>query len=234
MIDLKNVSFSYDNGQNTIHAIKNMTLHIDDGEFVFVVGASGAGKSSLLKVLLRENVADEGEVTVNGFDLTHIKRRKLPQFRRSIGVVFQDFRLIPNMTVYDNIAFSLRVTNASARFIKSRVPYTLELVGLSNRAKNYPAELSGGEQQRVALARALANNPSLLIADEPTGNVDPEMSLEIIELFRHINLSGTTVLVVTHQHDLVRYFGGRTISIEAGHIVFDGLLEGEGVHHAGQ
>ncbi len=233
MIDLKDVSFSYTNGQNVVHAIRGMTLHVDEGEFVFVVGPSGAGKSSLTKVLLRENVADEGEVYVNGFDLTKIKRRKLPQFRRSIGVVFQDFRLIPQMTVYDNVAFSLRVTNASSRFIKSRVPYMLELVGLTGKEKNLPAELSGGEQQRVALARALVNNPPLLIADEPTGNVDPEMSLEIMELFRSINQSGTTILVVTHQHDLVRRFGGRTISIDGGHIVFDGVLEGE-VSHANQ
>ncbi len=224
MIDLINVSFSYDNGTT---ALKDVNLKIDSGEFAFVVGASGAGKSSLLKLLLRENVANSGTVIVNGFNLNKLKRREIPKFRRSIGVVFQDFRLIPTMTVFDNIAFSLRVTDASNKFIRSRVPYVLELMGLTDKVKRFPNELSGGEQQRVALARALVNDPTLLIADEPTGNVDPELSYEILELLREINNCGVTVLMVTHEHDLVRYFGGRTINIENGKVAFDGIIGGQ-------
>ena len=177
--------------------------------------------------MLRENVANSGTVIVNGFNLNKLKRREIPKFRRSIGVVFQDFRLIPTMTVFDNIAFSLRVTDASNKFIRSRVPYVLELMGLTDKVKRFPNELSGGEQQRVALARALVNDPTLLIADEPTGNVDPELSYEILELLREINNCGVTVLMVTHEHDLVRYFGGRTINIENGKVAFDGIIGGQ-------
>ena len=204
MIDLKNVSFSYENGTEALHDIN---LRIDNGEFAFIVGSSGAGKSSIIKLLLRETTATEGTVTVNGYDLNRMKSRQIPKFRRSIGVVFQDFRLIPNMTVYDNIAFSLRVTDASNKLIRQQVPYTLELMELKDKAKKYPYELSGGEQQRVALARALVNDPPLIIADEPTGNIDPEFSYEIVEMLRAINRCGTTIVMVTNEHEMVKYFG---------------------------
>ncbi len=223
MIDLKNVSFSYENGTEALHDIN---LRIDNGEFAFIVGSSGAGKSSIIKLLLRETTATEGTVTVNGYDLNRMKSRQIPKFRRSIGVVFQDFRLIPNMTVYDNIAFSLRVTDASNKLIRQQVPYTLELMELKDKAKKYPYELSGGEQQRVALARALVNDPPLIIADEPTGNIDPEFSYEIVEMLRAINRYGTTIVMVTHEHEMVKYFGGRTINIENGVVVFDDYIGG--------
>lgn len=223
MIDLKNVSFSYENGTEALHDIN---LRIDNGEFAFIVGSSGAGKSSIIKLLLRETTATEGTVTVNGYDLNRMKSRQIPKFRRSIGVVFQDFRLIPNMTVYDNIAFSLRVTDASNELIRQQVPYTLELMELKDKAKKYPYELSGGEQQRVALARALVNDPPLIIADEPTGNIDPEFSYEIVEMLRAINRCGTTIVMVTHEHEMVKYFGGRTINIENGVVVFDDYIGG--------
>ena len=223
MIDLKNVSFSYENGTEALHDIN---LRIDNGEFAFIVGSSGAGKSSIIKLLLRETTATEGTVTVNGYDLNRMKSRQIPKFRRSIGVVFQDFRLIPNMTVYDNIAFSLRVTDASNKLIRQQVPYTLELMELKDKAKKYPYELSGGEQQRVALARALVNDPPLIIADEPTGNIDPEFSYEIVEMLRAINRCGTTIVMVTHEHEMVKYFGGRTINIENGGVVFDDYIGG--------
>lgn len=223
MINFKDVSFGYGNGHMVL---KNINLNVDAGEFAFVVGSSGAGKSSLFKLILREVLPAEGSVVVNGYDLNHLKKREIPTFRRSIGVVFQDFRLIPSMTVFDNVAFSLRVTNSSKRFIRNQVPYVLDLMGLVHKAKSYPNELSGGEQQRVALARALVNDPPLIIADEPTGNVDPELSYEIVELLREINKCGTTILMVTHEHDLVRYFGGRTITVENGSIVFDDLVGG--------
>lgn len=224
MIDLVDVSFTYDN-QTT--AIDNINLHIDKGEFAFIVGSSGAGKSSIIKLLLREKVATSGIVTVNGYNLNEIKPKQIPQFRRTLGVVFQDFRLIPTLNVFDNVAFSLRVTDASSRYIRTRVPYILDLMGLSGKAKRFPHEISGGEQQRVALARALVNDPPLIIADEPTGNVDPELSYEIVDLLRGINECGTTVLMVTHEHDIVRYFGGRTISIENGKVVFDEYIGGQ-------
>ena len=163
---------------------------------------------------------------VNGFDLSKIKQRKIPKLRRTIGVVFQDFRLIPNLTVYDNVAFALRVIDAPTRYIRTRVPYVISLVGLTNKAKSYPNDLSGGEQQRVALARALVNDPQLIIADEPTGNIDPELSYEIVELLKGINDCGTTILMVTHEHDLVRHFGGRIININSGSIVFDEVIGG--------
>ena len=223
MIDLKNVSFSYENGTEALHDIN---LRIDNGEFAFIVGSSGAGKSSIIKLLLRETTATEGTVTVNGYDLNRMKSRQIPKFRRSIGVVFQDFRLIPNMTVYDNIAFSLRVTDASNKLIRQQVPYTLELMELKDKAKKYPYELSGGEQQRVALARALVNDPPLIIADETTGNIDPEFSYEIVEMLRAINRCGTTIVMVTHEHEMVKYFGGRTINIENGVVVFDDYIGG--------
>lgn len=224
MVNLEHVTFKYNNGTT---ALKDVSLDINSGEFAFIVGSSGAGKSSLLKLLLRENVATEGRVIVNGYDLGSLNRREIAKFRRSIGVVFQDFRLIPSLTVFDNIAFSLRVTDASNKFIKSRVPYVLDLMGLADKAKRYPNELSGGEQQRISIARALVNDPTLIIADEPTGNVDPELSYEIVELLEKINDCGVTILMVTHEHELVRDFGGRTISIEDGMVAFDGYVEGQ-------
>lgn len=225
MIELSNVSLKYDNKAT---ALKDITLSVDSGEFVFIVGASGAGKSSIIKLLLRERVATSGIVSVNGQNLSRLKQRQIPYYRRKLGVVFQDFRLIPNMTVYDNVAFSLRVTNASNKFIRNRVPYILNLMGLEHKAKRFPHEISGGEQQRVALARAIVNDPPIIIADEPTGNIDPELSYEIVELLKGINQCGTTVLMVTHEQNMVRYFGGRTITIDNGLVVFDDVIEASG------
>lgn len=218
MIEFKNVSKTYPNGTK---ALKDVNLKIDDGDFVFIVGSSGAGKSTLIKMLLREESASSGVVLVNGYNLNKMKRWQIPKFRRSLGVVFQDFRLIPNMSVYDNVAFAMRVTNASNREIRRRVPYILGLVGLPAKAKMMPNQLSGGEQQRVALARALVNNPSLIIADEPTGNIDPELSFQIVDLLNEINRCGTTVVMVTHEHDLVQEFDRRVITIEDGMVVAD-------------
>ncbi len=223
MIEFSGVNKTYDSGTD---ALKDINLSIEKGEFVFIVGASGAGKSTLIKLILKEEEPTSGLVTVNGHNLIKLKRNEIPVYRRSLGVVFQDFRLIPNMSVYDNVAFALRVTNVSGRDIKRRVPYILDLVGLLSKAKRFPEHLSGGEQQRVALARALVNNPSLLIADEPTGNIDPEMSFEIVGLLNEINKCGTTVLMVTHQHDLVARFDRRTIVIGDGHVLADGRIGG--------
>ena len=202
-------------------ALKDISLTIDDGEFVFIVGSSGAGKSTLIKLMLREETANSGVIKVNGKNLGKMPRYKIPKFRRSIGVVFQDFRLIPNMSAYDNVAFALRVTNVSNNEIKRKVPYMLSLVGLASKAKCKPDELSGGEQQRVALARALVNSPSLIIADEPTGNIDPELSFEIVDLLNEINKLGVTIVMVTHEHDLVQKFSRRVITIEKGEVVGD-------------
>lgn len=218
MIHFNHVSKTYPNGT---HAIDDISLQVEKGEFVFIVGHSGAGKSTLIKMLLREEIPESGSVEVNGYNLVKMKRRQIPLFRRGIGVVFQDFRLIPNMTVYDNVAFALRVTDVSPKFIRRRVPYILDLVDLAGKAKCMPQELSGGEQQRVALARALVNNPSLLIADEPTGNIDPQLSYEIVDLLSEINKCGTTVLMVTHEHDLVAEFNKRVITLRDGHVVAD-------------
>lgn len=223
MVEFKNVSYTYPNGQKALHDIN---LEIGDGEFVFVIGANGAGKSTAIKLMLRELTATEGSVIINGYNLSKLKTRKVPEFRRTIGVVFQDYRLIPDLTVYDNVAFALRVTDAPKKYIRSRVPYVLSLVGLAAKAKSHPEDLSGGEQQRVALARALVNDPKIIIADEPTGNIDPQRSYEIINLLREIHKCGTTVLIVTHQHDLVKYFGGRVISINAGAIAFNDYIGG--------
>ncbi len=220
MIKFTGVSVVYPNGTK---ALRDINLKINDGEFVFVVGASGAGKSTLIRLVMGEERPAKGTVEVNGYNISHIRRRHIPKLRRSMGVVFQDFRLIPNMSVYDNVAFALRVTGVTARDIRKRVPYILGLVELASKARCMPAELSGGEQQRVALARALVNNPSLIIADEPTGNIDPELSYEIIELLSEINRCGTTVLMVTHEHDLVARFNKRVIIVEHGEIVSDGL-----------
>ncbi len=202
-------------------ALNDVSLRIADGEIVFIVGSSGAGKSTLIKLMLREERATSGVIKVNGKNLGKMPRYKIPKFRRSIGVVFQDFRLIPNMTAYDNVAFALRVTNVSSKEIKRKVPYMLSLVGLANKAKCKPDELSGGEQQRVALARALVNSPSLIIADEPTGNIDPELSFEIVDLLNEINKLGVTIVMVTHEHDLVQQFNRRVITIEKGEVIRD-------------
>lgn len=223
MIKLTNVFKKYDNGTM---ALKDVSLKIDKGEFVFIVGSSGAGKSTLMRLILREETPTSGKVEVNGYNVGALKRRQIPYFRRSLGVVFQDFRLIPNMSVYENVAFALRVTNVSTRDIRRRVPYILSLVGLQGKARSMPDQISGGEQQRVALARALVNNPALIIADEPTGNIDPEMSYEIVDLLNEINKCGTTVLMVTHEHDLVSQFNHRVIQIEHGQIVGDGRIGG--------
>ena len=222
MIEFKHVSKVYPNGT---YGLKDFNLQIEDGEFVFVVGKSGAGKSTFLKLIMREEEATEGEIVVGDFDVTNMKKKDIPSLRRSMGIVFQDFRLIPNMNVYDNVAFALRVTGVSKREIKKRVPFVLRLVNLSSKAKNMPNELSGGEQQRVALARALVNKPSLLIVDEPTGNIDPELSMEIVDLLDAINQAGTTVIMVTHEHDLVSHFGHRVITIGSGNIKQDVNLE---------
>ena len=202
-------------------ALNDVSLRIDDGEFVFIVGSSGAGKSTLIKLMLREETATSGIVKVNGRNLGKMAKYKIPKFRRSIGVVFQDFRLIPNMSAYDNVAFALRVTNVSSKEIKRKVPYMLSLVGLASKAKCKPDELSGGEQQRVALARALVNSPSLIIADEPTGNIDPELSYENVDLLNEINKLGVTVVLVTHEHDLVEQFNRRVITIDKGEVIRD-------------
>ena len=215
MVEFQNVTKKYDNG---MVALSGVNLRIEKGEFVFIVGHSGAGKSTLLKLITREEVCTSGRVEVNGYNLSKLKRRQIPRFRRSIGMVFQDFRLIPSMNVYNNVAFALRVTNVSEKDIRKRVPYILGLVGLSAKAKAMPQQLSGGEQQRVALARSLVNNPPLLIADEPTGNIDPELSLEIVQLLIEINRCGTTILMVTHEQDLVNRFDKRVITIDNGTI----------------
>ncbi len=220
MIEISNASKSYANGTR---ALNNVSLKVDKGEFVFVVGHSGAGKSTLIKMLLREEIPTSGVVEVNGYNLVKMKRGQIPIFRRSIGVVFQDFRLIPNMSVYDNVAFSLRVTNVSPKYIRRRVPYILDLLALTGKARCMPQELSGGEQQRVAMARALVNNPSLIIADEPTGNIDPALSYEIVDLLNEINKCGTTVVMVTHEHKLVSEFNKRVVTLDHGQICSDGL-----------
>ena len=218
MIEFKNVSKVYNNGTE---ALRNLSLSIAKGEFVFIVGSSGAGKSTFLKLIMREEVPNSGEIVVNGRKLSTVRKRDVPYLRRTMGIVFQDFRLIDKMTVYDNVAFAMHIAGASDREIRKRVPYVLGLVGLEKKMDNHPAELSGGEQQRVGLARALVNNPSMIIADEPTGNVDPAMSYEIVELLTEINRRGTTVLMVTHEHDLVKRFPRRVIEIQGGTVVGD-------------
>ena len=218
MIEFKNVSKVYNNGTE---ALRNLSLSIAKGEFVFIVGSSGAGKSTFLKLIMREEVPNSGEIVVNGRKLSTVRKRDVPYLRRTMGIGFQDFRLIDKMTVYDNVAFAMHIVGASDREIRKRVPYVLGLVGLEKKMDNHPAELSGGEQQRVGLARALVNNPSMIIADEPTGNVDPAMSYEIVELLTEINRRGTTVLMVTHEHDLVKRFPRRVIEIQGGTVVGD-------------
>lgn len=220
MIDFNNVSKVYkDNGAK---ALNNVNLHIDKGEFVFIVGSSGAGKSTFLKTIMREEVPTSGEVVIDGQNLGRMKARKVPYYRRKLGIVFQDFRLIPSKTVYENVAFAMHVIGASQKDISRRVAYALTLVGLSAKAKNYPNQLSGGEQQRVALARALVNDAEIIIADEPTGNIDPEMSRDIVDLLEQININKkTTIIMVTHEVDLIKNYNKRIVTIKNGSVVSD-------------
>ena len=220
MIEFTDVVKSYREGND---ALKGVNMQIEDGEFCFLVGPSGSGKSTIIKLITGELKPTSGTVHVNGYSLERIRKREIPYLRRTIGVVFQDFRLISKMTVYDNVAFAMRVVGAREKEIRERVPYVLQLVGLSSKEHRHPGELSGGEQQRLAIARALINNPSTIIADEPTGNLDPQMSFEIMSLLQEINNLGTTMLVVTHAKDLVERFSKRTIVINDGLIVSDGM-----------
>ena len=220
MIEFTDVVKSYSEGN---FALNGVNMQIEDGEFCFLVGPSGSGKSTIIKMITGELKPTSGTVHVNGYSLERIRKREVPFLRRTVGVVFQDFRLIENMTVYENVAFAMRVIGSREREIKERVPYVLELVGLTDKQHRHPGELSGGEQQRLAIARALVNNPSTIIADEPTGNLDPAMSVEIMSLLQEINNLGTTLLVVTHAKDLVERFANRTIVINDGVIVSDGM-----------
>ena len=220
MIEFNDVVKSYSEGN---YALNGVNMQIEDGEFCFLVGPSGSGKSTIIKMITGELKPTAGTVHVNGYSLERIRKREIPFLRRTVGVVFQDFRLIENMTVYQNVAFAMRVIGSREREIKERVPYVLELVGLTDKQHRHPGELSGGEQQRLAIARALVNNPSTIIADEPTGNLDPVMSMEIMSLLQEINNLGTTMLVVTHAKDLVERFANRTIVINDGVIVSDGM-----------
>ena len=218
MIDFVNVKKAYPNGTM---ALKGVNLHIDDGEFIFIVGHSGAGKTTLMKLLLREERVSSGKLTVGKYDLANMSNFKVPYYRRELGVVFQDFRLFPKKTVYENVAFAMEVVGTPRNKIKRRVPAILNTVNLSGKQDSFPNEISGGEQQRVALARALANNPKVIIADEPTGNIDPKMSLEIMSLLVKINKLGKTVIVVTHEKNLVDYYKQRVVSLKDGYIIED-------------
>ncbi|MEE0784767.1 MAG: cell division ATP-binding protein FtsE [Oscillospiraceae bacterium] len=220
MIEFQNVTKTYDNGTE---AIRGIDLKIEDGEFVFLVGPSGSGKSTIINLLTAELTPTSGSIHINGFELEGIKKKQIPYLRRTVGVIFQDFRLIEKKTVYQNVAFAMRVIGAPEREIRKRVPYVLDLVGLGEKSKSYPDELSGGEQQRVAVARALINNPAMIVADEPTGNLDPGKSLEIMLLLEQINALGTTVLVVTHEADMVDRFHKRVIAINEGKVISDGM-----------
>ena len=218
MIEFKNVSKVYETGTEAVH---NANFKIEKGEFVFLVGTSGSGKSTLIKLILKEEEATKGNIIINGRDTTYLKPKRVPFLRRSMGVVFQDFRLLPDKTVYENLAFAMYIVKATPRHIRRQIPMVLSLVGLSAKAKMYPNELSGGEQQRVALARALVNNPSMIIADEPTGNLDPETAWDIMNLLNDINMRGTTVVVATHAKDIVDAMKKRVIQIDKGNIVRD-------------
>lgn len=218
MIQLENVSKVY---PRDVKALDNISININKGEFVFIVGNSGSGKSTLLKLMMKELNPSDGKIYLDGEDITKVRHGKIPKIRRKLGVVFQDFRLLDNMTVYDNIAFALKITEAPARAIRRSVPMVLSMVGLSKKSKRYPAELSGGEQQRTALARALVNNPKVLLADEPTGNLDPKTSWEIMKLLNEINLRGTTVVVVTHDKEIVDAMKKRVITIKNGRVSKD-------------
>jgi cell division transport system ATP-binding protein len=218
MIEFKNVKKLYPNGT---HALNGINLQIEDGEFVFIVGHSGAGKSTMMKLLLREEKLTSGRLRVGDFDLSRMSSFRVPHYRRELGVVFQDFRLFPDKTVYENVAFAMRVVGTPSKMIRRRVPAILNTVNLADKQKCFPRELSGGEQQRVALARALANNPKIILADEPTGNIDPQMSLEIMNLLVKINKLGKTVIVVTHEQSLVDYYKQRVVTLKDGVIVED-------------
>ena len=218
MIEFKNVSKIYVTGTEAVH---NATFTIEKGEFAFLVGTSGSGKSTIIKLILKEEEASRGNIIINGKDITYLRQKRVPYLRRSMGVVFQDFRLLPDKTVYDNVAFAMHIVRATPKHIRRQVPMVLSLVGLSNKAKMYPNELSGGEQQRVALARALVNNPSMIIADEPTGNLDPETAWDIMNLLNEINARGTTVVMATHAKDIVNKMKKRVIQINKGVIVRD-------------
>ena len=227
MIRLIDVYKEYDNGTK---ALKGVNMRIDDGEFVFLVGPSGSGKSTVIKLITGEIAATQGKLMVNGYSLNNIAPRQIPYMRRTLGIIFQDFRLIEKKTVYENLSFAMRAIGASPREVRRRIPYVLQLVGLEQKADRYPGQLSGGEQQRVAIARALVNNPSMIIADEPTGNLDPQRSLEIMMLLERINELGTTMLVVTHEKNLVNRFSKRVVAIENGRIISDetgGYYNGE-------
>ena len=224
MIDLKNITKQYPNG---VHALNGVNLHIDKGEFVYVIGATGSGKSTLIKILNGEEVPDEGTVIVNGIDVGNLKHKKVPSYRREVGCVFQDYRLLPKLTVQENIAFALEVVGMSRAEIKERVKEVLELVDLKEKARAYPDELSGGQQQRVTIGRAIANRPHLLIADEPTGNLDPDKSFEIIQLLEKINTQfQTTIVMVTHDRELVNKFKKRTIVLDHGYVIHDSQTGG--------
>lgn len=218
MIEFKNVYKKYSTGTE---AVNNVSFKIEKGEFAFIVGASGSGKSTLIKLILKEEEPTSGNIIINGKDTTFLKQKRIPYLRRSMGVVFQDFRLLPDKTVYENVAFAMNIVKATPKHIRRQVPMVLSLVGLSGKAKVYPDELSGGEQQRVALARALVNNPSMIIADEPTGNLDPETAWDIINLLNEINLRGTTIVVATHAKAIVDKMKKRVIEIEQGEIIRD-------------
>ena len=220
MIEFTNVTKSYSVGT---HALRGISMQIEDGEFAFLVGPSGSGKSTIIKLITGELKPTSGMVHVNGYSLERIRKREIPYLRRTVGVVFQDFRLIESKTVYENVAFVMRAIGATTKEIRDRVPYILELVGLETKSRRHPTELSGGEQQRLAIARALVNNPSTIIADEPTGNLDPDRSMEIMSLLQEINNLGTTMLVVTHEKDLVEHFNKRVIAINEGLVVHDGM-----------
>lgn len=225
MISLQGVSKKYDNGHL---ALDNISMEIEAGEFVFLCGASGAGKSTLIRLLFREDVASDGKIMVNERNLRKLKRRDLLKHRRSIGMVFQDYRLLPKKNVYDNVAYAMEVTECKSKDIKKRVPEILEVVGLSDKAQSFPSELSGGEQQRVAIARALVNRPAILIADEPTGNLDPQNAWELMDVLDRINEKGTTIVMATHAKDIVDKMKKRVIMLSDGHIVYD---EAEGGYH---
>lgn len=218
IIEFRSVSKTYVTGT---HALEDVNITINNGEFVFVVGSSGAGKSTFMKLIMREEKANTGKIIVNGFNLTDMKRKQVPMLRRTMGIVFQDFRLIPTMNVFQNVAFAMHVVGASDKNVRREVSKVLSKVGLGHKARSMPSQLSGGEQQRVGLARALINSPDLIIADEPTGNVDPNMSYEIVSMLTEINKQGTTVLMVTHDHNLVRDFQHRVIMLDGGRIVAD-------------
>ena len=220
MIRLIDIQKTYDNGTR---ALKGINMRIDDGEFVFLVGPSGSGKSTIIKLITAETPPTEGRLMVNGYNLNNIRPGQVPGMRRTLGVIFQDFRLIEKKTVEENLSFVMRVVGASQREIKKRIPYVLQLVGLDQKGDRLPSELSGGEQQRVAIARALVNNPSVIVADEPTGNLDPQRSLEIMMLLEKINELGTTMLVVTHEKELVNRFAKRVVAIESGRVISDGM-----------